>query len=75
VGFTRAFERPPMNMDGTGVHHDFPTIRKIDVASRTSRVTASDRKSIQGRFPTQPDTGGITPGVAISIRELAGMHL
>ncbi len=64
-----------MKVDGTGVHHDFPTIRKTDVASRTNRVTAIDRKNIRRRFSTQPDTGGITPSVSISIRELARMHL
>ena len=64
-----------MNVDGTGVQHDSPTIRKTDVASRINRVTASDRKNIRCRFSTEPDTGGITPSVAISIRELATMHL
>jgi hypothetical protein len=64
-----------MNLDGTGVHHDFPTIRNTDVAGRIDRVTASDRKNIRCRFSTQPDTGGITSSVAISIRELATMHL
>jgi hypothetical protein len=64
-----------MNVDGTGVHHDFPTIRNTHVAGRINRVTASDRKNIRCRLSTQPDTGGITTGVAMSIRELARMHL
>jgi len=36
-----------MNVDGTGVHHDFPAIPKTDVASRIKRVTASDRKNLR----------------------------